>query len=109
MDTKERLKQFLEYLKIGQNAFGEKCGFSGSLINNSKGSIGSEILNKISIVYPELNLVWLITGNGEMKNKSSTYNFSKIYVELSVDEEIKRVLESKLEKRRDEVVVLLEK
>jgi len=66
MNTKERLLSFLSYKDIGQNKFGETCGFSGSLINNSKGSIGSEIINKISIAYPELNMEWLITGKGEM-------------------------------------------
>jgi len=66
MDTKERIKEFLALKKIGQNRFAKDCGFSDSLINNVKGSIGSDKLNKISSRYPELSMDWLITGKGEM-------------------------------------------
>jgi len=71
MNTKERLLSFLSFLKIGQNKFAKQCGFSESLISNSKGSIGSEVLNKIISKYPELNINWLLTGEGEML-KSNT-------------------------------------
>ena len=70
MNAKERIKQFLAFKRIGQNKFAKDCGFSDSLINNSKGSIGSEVLNKISVRWPELNLSWIITGHGEMLHKS---------------------------------------
>ena len=66
MNTKERLKEFLAYKKIGQNRFARECGFAEGTINESKGTIGSGILEKISLRYPELNLEWLITGKGEM-------------------------------------------
>ena len=69
MNAKERIKEFLAFKRIGQNKFAKDCGFSDSLINNSKGSIGSEVLNKISIRWPELNLSWVITGQGEMINR----------------------------------------
>ena len=71
MNAKERIKEFLAFKRIGQNKFAKDCGFSDSLINNSKGSIGSEVLNKISVRWPELNLAWIITGRGEMLNTPS--------------------------------------
>jgi hypothetical protein len=64
--TKSRLLEFLAYLSIGQNAFEKKVGISNGYINNVKNSIGSDIINKISSAYPELNTEWLVGGNGEM-------------------------------------------
>lgn len=58
MTAKERLIEFLAYLKIGQNAFEKNVGISNGYISNIKGSIGSEIANKISEKYPELNTGW---------------------------------------------------
>lgn len=63
--VKERIKEFLAHLGLGQNKFEERVGFSNGYINNVK-SIGSDKLNKIITEYPLLNLEWLITGKGEM-------------------------------------------
>ncbi|WP_392448036.1 helix-turn-helix transcriptional regulator [Capnocytophaga canis] len=63
--VKERVKDFLAHLKIGQNKFEEKVGFSNGYINNVK-SLGSDKLNMIATEYPQLNLEWLITGRGRM-------------------------------------------
>ena len=73
--TKIRILSFLKFLKIGQNAFEENVGIARSYLSNNKGSIGSDVINKISIAYPELNLDWLITGKGEMlKNYENEKN-----------------------------------
>jgi hypothetical protein len=64
--SKERLIEFLAYLGVGQNTFEKKVEISNGYISHSKGSIGSEIVSKISEKYPELNTEWLMTGKGEM-------------------------------------------
>ena len=64
--TKDRLLKFLEEKKIGQNAFEKIAGIANGYISHNKGSIGSGIANKISVAYPELNIAWLTTGEGEM-------------------------------------------
>lgn len=66
MTTKKRLLDFLTYLSIGQTVFEKKVGISNGYVNNVKNSIGSEIISKISDVYPELSTEWLLTGKGEM-------------------------------------------
>jgi hypothetical protein len=67
METvKSRLVEFLSYLKMGQNAFEKKVGISNGYISKVGKSIGSEIINKISTTYPELNTEWLLNGEGEM-------------------------------------------
>lgn len=66
MNAKDRLIEFLKYLNIGQTAFEEKVGIARSYVSHNKGSIGTEIIKKISSVYPELNTNWIVTGEGEM-------------------------------------------
>ncbi len=66
MNAKDRLLIFIEHLGIGQGAFEKECEISNGYINNNKGSFGSNIVNRIHVKYPELNLVWLTTGEGEM-------------------------------------------
>jgi phage repressor protein C with HTH and peptisase S24 domain len=63
---KERLIDFLAYLKIGQLKFEENVGLSRGFVNKVGDSIRVENLNKISKTYPELNINWLKTGEGEM-------------------------------------------
>lgn len=69
---KERILEFLTYLGIGQTKFEEKVGLSRGLINNIKGNISIKSLNKISYAYPELNIAWLQTGEGEMLKETTT-------------------------------------
>ena len=76
MSAKERLLIYLAYLNIGQNKFAKNCGFSAGYINNVKDSIGSNMIQKISLTYPELNTNWLITGEGKMlKNQTEQIEY----------------------------------
>ncbi|MCK9629127.1 MAG: hypothetical protein M0R37_11120 [Bacteroidales bacterium] len=72
--VKKRLLEFLAYLEVGQNAFEMKAGISNGYINNVKESIGTKIINKISAAFPELNIHWLLTGEGEMLNSGEKVN-----------------------------------
>lgn len=65
-NTKERLLLFLQHLNLSQGAFERKCGISNGYINNIRTSIGNKILEKIEMVYPELNKLWLLHGDGPM-------------------------------------------
>lgn len=69
---KERLIEFLAYLKIGQKKFEQACGLSNGFVNNLGYNITLRSLNKIQDAYPELNINWLKTGDGEMINSDST-------------------------------------
>jgi hypothetical protein len=66
MTSKDRLLLFLKHKSIGQTVFEKTAGISNGYINNNKGSIGSTILSKISKAFPDLNIDWISTGNGEM-------------------------------------------
>lgn len=63
---KFRLAKFLNYLGIGQAKFASNVGVSRGFANNVGDTIRPETLEKIKSKYPELNTIWLLTGQGEM-------------------------------------------
>jgi len=54
--------------------FERECGIANGYLkkqSKGKGTMGSELLEKISVRYSDLNLSWLITGKGKMLLDSS--------------------------------------
>lgn len=73
--VKERLISYLEYKKMGRNRFENLAGISNGYISNLKHAPKSEILVKILKAAPDLNRVWLLTGEGDMlKSKPEIAN-----------------------------------
>jgi len=72
MNSKERLFKLLDFLQIGQAAFEKKVGISNGYTNNLKNSIGASVASKISIAFPDVNITWLLTGEGEMLKTTIT-------------------------------------
>ena len=66
---KERLAEFLNYKGIGQDKFAQQANLSRGFANNVGDSIRQSSLEKIKIAFPELNILWLTAGIGEMINK----------------------------------------
>lgn len=69
MKLTTRLYEYLSYLRITAYQMERTCGLSNGYIgkqDHGKGSIGSNVLAKIEKHYPDLNLIWLITGKGHM-------------------------------------------
>lgn len=64
--SKDRLLSFLAEKKISKNKCEELCGWSRGYLSILKGDLGSEKLASLTRVFKELNLLWLITGEGEM-------------------------------------------
>lgn len=61
----DRVKQFREYLGVGQTAFEVNVGVAKGYFSNVK-TLGSDKIVSIHNKYPQLNISWLLTGNGEM-------------------------------------------
>ena len=76
MSVKERLREFIKYKEISERQFCRKIGVSGSYVNSMRTSIQPDKLKSISEQYPELNPIWLITGEGEMLQPSNTNHVS---------------------------------
>lgn len=71
MDTetnsvKKRMKHFLSYIGISEGSFESMCGLGNGWVSNIGDSIRTSTQNKILNIYPELNIVWLLTGEGSM-------------------------------------------
>lgn len=66
--VKQRLLDFIYYLRITQTEFCDKIGASHAYVTSMRKSISSDKLSAISAQYPELNIEWLLTGKGEMLN-----------------------------------------
>ncbi len=64
-NIKDRLMQFVkkEYGE-GQTAFEDRCGLSRGQINKMSNGVNSVTLSKITEVCPQLNLRWLLLGDG---------------------------------------------
>ena len=75
----DRLRQFVLYLKqnktiTGTSQFEKTCGLSNKYIANTAtkgrpGSMVTDIISRIHSKYPELNITWLCTGDGDMLDK----------------------------------------
>lgn len=64
--VKQRLVMYLKYKRIGQNRFEDMAGISHGYISNLKNSPGLTKLESILNAAPDLNRVWLLTGEGDM-------------------------------------------
>lgn len=63
--VKKRLSMYLKEIGSNNNQFVVKMGYASTFLN-SNGGISESKLTEISIAYPNLDMNWLLTGQGEM-------------------------------------------
>ena len=80
MNTKDRLKQYLSLKNIGRNKFEQQIGVSTGYLSTKSLTISSDVIEKTAEIFPELNINWLLTGNG-MMTKSDDNNENQIKIE----------------------------
>lgn len=71
----ERLKEYIDYRGISVAAFERSIGMANASFGKSlknKGAIGTDKLEKILSIYPEISPVWLMTGEGDMLKTKRT-------------------------------------
>ncbi len=71
MSVKERLKKFIGFNGLSVREFERNCNLSNGTVNGIRNNISPKIRNMILEKYPTLNLLWLITGEGEMLQNSN--------------------------------------
>lgn len=66
--TKERLKFYLEQKGISNSQFYSDLGIKRGLLDADKlkATIADPIIAKILVIYTDLNIAWLLTGEGSM-------------------------------------------
>lgn len=70
--VKERLELFLKLKKISKTEFGKRIGVSASYVTGIRKSLAQEKISSIAREWPDLNIEWLLTGEGEMLKSQST-------------------------------------
>lgn len=66
MKVKERLKKFIKSQGLTISSFEKSINVSNGYVNSISKGIGGEILLTILEKSPNLNMNWLLTGEGEM-------------------------------------------
>lgn len=101
--TIDRLMQFIKQAGLSARQFDLSIGASNGYtlrMKKNNASIGSDVIENIIRTYPQLNLVWLITGEGEMLNpEKSILESGQLPPEQQ--REIERVIEAKIKERQD--------
>lgn len=73
METiKDRLTKFYKTIGITKREFERRCGFSNGYMDKLKDCPSSIKLERILSEFPQLDRVWLVTGEGDMLNESQT-------------------------------------
>ncbi len=110
--TIDRLIQFIKFSGLSARQFDLSIGAGNGYtlrMQKNNASIGSDVIENIIKTYPELNLVWLITGEGEMlktDEKEPILNFEDL--PRSRQKEIEQIIEEKIrEKQEIELKLLL--
>lgn len=85
----DRLNQFIDYKGVTISKFEKSVGMSNAslakTLKNGK-RIGTDSLEKILNTYPEMNLNWLVTGDGTMLKNRNSNNDNKETVNSLVSE-----------------------
>lgn len=64
--VKERLLFFLSCIDVRPATFERKMGLSGGYLRNATGNFGIDKLMRMGEAYPDLNIYWVLTGEGHM-------------------------------------------
>ena len=72
MGVRERLIEYIKYKRMSRRGFAISIGASGAFVNNISKGIGNEYVDSIKTKYPDLNMAWLLTGEGDMLNDAES-------------------------------------
>ena len=102
MNVQSRLFDFISSKKISISDFERACGLSNGYVHKIKNSVGKRGLLDIQRKFPELNTDWLLTGEGEMLNDTSSYIANSDHHGTSVNttSALEKALESLMEQQR---------
>lgn len=70
MDLISRIKAYIEHAGLTRSQFADSCGIPRptltQLLNGHNKKVSDDILSKIHDAYPDLSMMWLVFGEGEM-------------------------------------------
>jgi hypothetical protein len=77
-NIRERILQVIEYKGINKRKFYIETGVSNGVLDK-KGTYSLDTIEKIISTYSDINLEWLLTGNGKMTGNFSGNDLSDIF------------------------------
>lgn len=102
MSVKERIKIFAKAQEKSVRAFEIKSGLNIGYINAIRTSIQPEKIQSIASNYPNLNIDWLLTGNGSMLKTDITNNNQLNTEGMTIEDEL-REMKNRLRFLEDQV------
>lgn len=69
--VKDRLIAYLSEKKLSKAEFGRRIGASSAFVTSMRKSMQPDKIERIAQEFPDLNIVWLQTGEGEMLKGSA--------------------------------------
>ena len=101
METiKDRLVRFHKEIGITKREFERRCGFSNGYLDKLKDSPSSIKLERILSEFPQLDRVWLVTGEGPMLNDGTTITQSNVNGDNNVNTDLKNAINEIGEQRK---------
>lgn len=75
MDIVSRLKKFMDFRQIAISQFADSCNIPrptiSQILNGRNKKVSDELIGKIHATYPDLSIIWLMFGEGEMITKAN--------------------------------------
>lgn len=75
MDIVSRLKLYLDQCQVSVTQFADACGIPrpsvSQLLNGRNKKVSDEVISKIHTAYPDLSMMWLMFGEGDMTTGSN--------------------------------------
>lgn len=105
LKTIDRLMQFIQHAGLSARQFDISIGAANGYtlrMKKNKASIGSDVIENIVRTYPQLNVAWLITGEGEMlkaEKELELLDFDQL--PRQKQQEIEAIIESKIRERQE--------
>lgn len=115
MSVKERLTEYVKSKNLSNSEFCRKIGVSVAFISSMRRSIQPDKVESIALNFPDLNISWLLTGEGTMLNGKEPLALDNPKRIVEVSEEawdvIKKQADSLASKDRqmEELISLLKK
>ncbi len=106
LKTIDRLMQFITHAGLSARQFDLSIGASNGYtlrMKKNNASVGSDVIENILRVYPQLNVIWLLTGEGSMlktKIQAESLDFDQLSSEKQ--QEIESIIEKKIKERQQE-------
>ena len=105
--TIDRLVLFIKELGLSARQFDISIGTANGYtlrMHKNNASVGSDVIEKIISTYPQINLIWLITGKGDMFVTKESRNNKKDVDLGSLEKLIEQKIETKLSEDNSELV-----